>query len=190
MSLTHTNGLCSGVVTPGLGFLQNNYMIAFDPKPGGPNSIEPGKKRTTGASPCIVYRDGRPFMVVGAPGGTYIIGAVLQAILNVIDHGMTAVEAVSAPRVDCQGDTVYVEAGCPPRCATSLGRAASRCCATRPRTASIPAGLRGCRPSSWTTIAARHRAAATPEATAQRYPRSELESLDSGTLGARPSRCP
>ena len=95
MSLTHTNGLCSGVITPGLGFLQNNYMIAFDPKPGGPNSIEPGKKRTTGASPCIVYRDGKPFMVVGAPGGAYIIGAVLQTILNVIDHGMTAVEAVS-----------------------------------------------------------------------------------------------
>ena len=113
VSLTHTNGLCSGVVTPGLGFLQNNYMIAFDPMPGGPNSIAPGKKRTTGASPCIVYRDGRPFMVVGAPGGTYIIGAVLQAILNVIDHGMTAVEAVSAPRVDCQGDTVYVEGRVP-----------------------------------------------------------------------------
>ena len=113
VSLTHTNGLCSGVVTPGLGFLQNNYMIAFDPMPGGPNSIEPGKKRTTGASPCIVYRDGRPFMVVGAPGGTYIIGTVLQTILNVIDHGMTAVEAVSAPRVDCQGGTVYVEGRVP-----------------------------------------------------------------------------
>ncbi len=113
VSLTHTNGLCSGVVTPGLGFLQNNYMIAFDPKPGGPNSIAPGKKRTTGASPCIVYKDSKPFMVVGAPGGAYIIGAVLQAILNVIDHGMTAVEAVSAPRVDCQGDTVYVEGRVP-----------------------------------------------------------------------------
>ncbi len=113
VSLTHTNGLCSGVITPGLGFLQNNYMISFDPKPGGPNSIEPGKKRTTGASPCIVYRDGVPFMVLGAPGGTYIIGAVLQTILNVIDHGMTALEAVSAPRIDCQGDTVYVEGRVP-----------------------------------------------------------------------------
>ncbi len=52
-------------------------------------------------------------MVAGAPGGTYIIGAVLQTILNVIDHGMTALEAVSAPRIDCQGETVYVEGRVP-----------------------------------------------------------------------------
>ncbi len=113
VSLTHTNGLCSGVVTPGLGFMQNNYMIAFDPTPGGPNSIAPGKKRTTGACPCIVFKDGKPFMVVGAPGGAYIIGAVLQSILNVIDHGMTAQEAVSAPRIDCQGGPIYVEGRVP-----------------------------------------------------------------------------
>ena len=109
VSLTHTNGLCSGVVTPGLGFLQNNYMIAFDPIPGRPNSIAPGKKRTTGALPCIIFNNNSPFMVVGAPGGTYIISAVLQTILNVIDHGMTATEAVSAPRFDCQGNEVYLE---------------------------------------------------------------------------------
>ena len=48
VSLTHTLGLCSGVVTPGLGFLYNNYMLAFDPVPGGPNSIAPGKKRNHG----------------------------------------------------------------------------------------------------------------------------------------------
>lgn len=113
VSLTHTNGLCSGVVTPGLGFLQNNYMIAFDPLPGRPNSIAPGKKRTTGALPCIIFNNNSPFMVVGAPGGTYIISAVLQSILNVIDHGMTATEAVSAPRFDCQGNEVYLEGRIP-----------------------------------------------------------------------------
>ena len=113
VSLTHTNGLCSGVVTPGLGFLQNNYMIAFDPMPGGPNSIAPGKMRITGSSPCLLFRDGEPFMVLGAPGGTFIIGAVLQTILNVVEFGMTALEAVSAPRIDCQGDLVYLEGRIP-----------------------------------------------------------------------------
>jgi len=113
VSLTHTNGLCSGVVTPGLGFLQNNYMLAFDPVPGGPNSIAPGKKRVTGALPCIVFKDEKPFMVLGAPGGTRIISAVLQTIVNVIDHGMTALEAVSAPRIDCQGGRIYAEGRIP-----------------------------------------------------------------------------
>jgi gamma-glutamyltranspeptidase/glutathione hydrolase len=113
VSLTHTNGLCSGVVTPGLGFLQNNYMLAFDPVPGGPNSIAPGKKRTTGALPCILFKDEKPFMVLGAPGGARIISAVLQTILNVVDHGMTALEAVSAPRIDCQGGGIYAEGRIP-----------------------------------------------------------------------------
>jgi gamma-glutamyltranspeptidase/glutathione hydrolase len=113
VSLTHTNGLCSGVVTPGLGFLQNNYMLAFDPVPGGPNSIAPGKKRTTGALPCILFKDEEPFMVLGAPGGARIISAVLQTILNVVDHGMTALEAVSAPRIDCQGGSIYAEGRIP-----------------------------------------------------------------------------
>ena len=113
VSLTHTCGLCSGVVTPGLGFLYNNFMFAFDPVPGGPNSIAPGKKRVTGSCPAILYKNGVPFMVLGAPGGTRIISAVLQTILNVVDHGMTATEAVSAPRFDCQGDTVEVEGRIP-----------------------------------------------------------------------------
>ena len=88
-------------------------MIAFDPMPGGPNSIAPGKMRITGSSPCLLFRDGEPFMVLGAPGGTFIIGAVLQTILNVVEFGMTALEAVSAPRIDCQGDLVYLEGRIP-----------------------------------------------------------------------------
>ena len=113
VSLTHTNSLCSGVVTPGLGFLYNNYMLAFDPVPGGPNSIAPGKRRVTGACPAILYKDGAPFMVLGASGGTRIVSGVVQTILNVVDHGMSALEAVSAPRFDCQGDVVRVEGRVP-----------------------------------------------------------------------------
>jgi gamma-glutamyltranspeptidase/glutathione hydrolase len=69
--------------------------------------------RITGSSPCLLFRDGEPFLVLGAPGGTFIIGAVLQTILNVVDFGMTALEAVSAPRIDCQGDSVYLEGRIP-----------------------------------------------------------------------------
>ena len=113
VSLTHTLGYGSGVVTPGLGFMYNNFMIAFDPVPGGPNSIASGKMRTTGGSPTIVFKDGAPYMVLGAPGGTRIISAVLQTILNVIDRGMTILEAVSAPRIDCQGEITDVEGRIP-----------------------------------------------------------------------------
>ena len=113
VSLTHTCGLCSGVVTPGLGFLYNNYMVGFDPVPGGPNSIAPGKKRVTGSAPTLLFKEGKPFMVLGAPGGTRIVSAVLQTILNVVDHGLSALEAVAAPRIDCQGGAVYIEGKVP-----------------------------------------------------------------------------
>jgi len=113
VSLTHTLGYGSGVVTPGLGFLYNNFMVAFDPVPGGANSIAPGKMRRTGGSPTLVFHDGQPVLALGAPGGTRIVSAVLQTILNVLDHGMTIVEAVSAPRFDCQGETIQVEGRIP-----------------------------------------------------------------------------
>ena len=123
VSLTHTLGYGSGVVTPGLGFMYNNFMVAFDPLPGGPNSIAPGKMRTTGGSPTIVFKDGAPFLVLGAPGGIRIISAVLQTILNVIDHGMTILEAVSAPRIDCQGEIIDVEGRIPRwTCETLMAR--------------------------------------------------------------------
>lgn len=110
VSLTHTLGTGSGVVTPGLGFVYNNSMKLFDPLPGRPNSIAPGKARTTGMVPTIVFQEGRPFLIVGAPGGSVIISAVLQTILNSIDFGMSPVEAVSMPRIHCEGNVVHVEA--------------------------------------------------------------------------------
>jgi gamma-glutamyltranspeptidase / glutathione hydrolase len=110
VALTHSLGDSSGVVTDGLGFQYNNCMKCFNPIPGHPNSISPGKARVSGLCPTIVSRDGKPVLVVGAPGGTRITTAVFQTILNVLDFGMTATEAVSAPRFDCQGETIDVEA--------------------------------------------------------------------------------
>jgi gamma-glutamyltranspeptidase/glutathione hydrolase len=113
VSLTHTLGICSGVVTPGLGFLYNECMRLFDPIPGGPNAIAPGKRRVTGMAPTILYKDDKPVMVLGAPGGNLIMGAVLQTILNVVDHGMTLLDALSAPRIDCQGEIIHLEGRIP-----------------------------------------------------------------------------
>jgi gamma-glutamyltranspeptidase/glutathione hydrolase len=113
VSLTHSLGSSSGVITPGLGFMYNNSMVNFHPYPGHPNSIAAGKGRTTGMTPTIVLRDGRPVLVLGAPGATRIITAVLQTVVNHLDFGMSIADAVSAPRFDCQGDTIVCHARIP-----------------------------------------------------------------------------
>jgi gamma-glutamyltranspeptidase/glutathione hydrolase len=113
VSLTHSLGSSSGVITPGLGFMFNNSMVNFDPLPGGPNSIAPRKGRTTGMTPTIVYRGGQPVLALGAPGATRIITSVMQVILNVIDFGMSVSEAVLAPRFHCQSDLIRCQARIP-----------------------------------------------------------------------------
>lgn len=110
VSCTHTLGTGAGVVTPGLGFVWNNSMKLFDPVPGRANSMAAGKARTTGMVPTMLLKDGRPWLLAGAPGGSVIISAVLQAILNVVDFGMSPVEAVTVPRIHCEGGPVHVEA--------------------------------------------------------------------------------
>ena len=101
----------SKVTTPGTGMLLNNNMNVFDPHPGNANSIAPGKRMVSSMAPTIVVKDGKPFMALGTPGGTRIFPSVLQAIVNVIDHGMTLQEAVEAPRMWTQGQALEVEAG-------------------------------------------------------------------------------
>jgi len=108
VSLTHTLGTPSGVVTAGPGFMYNGAMGAFDPRPGRAGSLAPGKRRMSSMAPSIVFRDGKPFFIVGAPGGTYITPGILQAILNVVDFGMSALEAISAPRVCATSDTIWI----------------------------------------------------------------------------------
>ncbi len=108
VSITHSLGVPSGVVTEGLGFMYNGAMAAFDPRPGRASSIAPGKARMSSMAPSIVFKGNDPFFVVGAPGGTYITPGILQAILNVVDFGMTALEAISAPRICATSDTIWV----------------------------------------------------------------------------------
>ena len=108
VSLTHTLGTPSGVVTEGLGFMYNGAMGAFDPRPGRASSIAPGKARMSSMAPSIVFKGKNPYFIVGAPGGTYITPGILQAILNIVDFGMTALEAISAPRVCATNDTIWL----------------------------------------------------------------------------------
>jgi len=113
VALTHSLGSSSGVITPGLGFMVNDSMVNFYPLAGQANSIAPGKSRTTGMAPTIVYQGGRPVLVLGAPGATRIITSLAQVILNVLDFGMSISDAVLAPRFDCQGERIRCQARIP-----------------------------------------------------------------------------
>ncbi len=98
VSLTHSLGSSSGVITDGLGFMYNNCMMVFDPRPGKVGSLAPGKTRFTSMCPTIIKDNNQLKLILGAPGGTTITMGVLQTILNVLDFGMSANDAVSAPR--------------------------------------------------------------------------------------------
>jgi gamma-glutamyltranspeptidase/glutathione hydrolase len=96
-------------IVPGTGMIPNNYMFVFDPRPGRASSIAPGKRITSSMSPVIVLRDGKPRYALGLPGGLRIFPSVMQALSNLIDHGMSVQEAVEAPRIWTQGYGLEVE---------------------------------------------------------------------------------
>jgi len=106
VTMTHTLGQPSGVVTEGLGFMYNGAMSVFDPRPGHAGSLEPGKARFSALSPTIVFAGDKPFLVLGAPGATYITMGNLQVMLNVMEFGMDAQQAVCAPRFAAVSDTI------------------------------------------------------------------------------------
>ncbi len=115
IAATHTihSVFGSKVTVPGTGILLNNTMNIFDPHPGTANSIAPGKRVTSSMSPIIVEKDGIPVFCVGLVGGTRIFPSALQAIVNMIDHGMSPQEAVEAPRIWTLGETLDVEEAFP-----------------------------------------------------------------------------
>jgi len=111
----------AGVVAPGTGFFLNNEMDDFTVKPGAPNlyglvqgganAIAPGKRPLSSMAPTLVEKDGKVVLVLGSPGGSRIITTVLETIMNIVDHAMTAQEAVDAPRLhhQSQPEDVYFE---------------------------------------------------------------------------------
>ncbi|NGM61310.1 gamma-glutamyltransferase [Sphingobacterium sp. SGG-5] len=123
VSLTTTiNGAYgSRVVVGGAGFILNNEMDDFSAKPGVPNkfgllgteanSIAPGKRMLSAMSPTIVKKDGKPYAVVGTPGGSTIITSVFQTLLNLLEFDMSAFDAVNKPKFHHQWkpDVIYIE---------------------------------------------------------------------------------
>jgi gamma-glutamyltranspeptidase/glutathione hydrolase len=126
VTYTLNGGYGSGVTVPGLGFLLNNEMDDFAAQPGSPNmfglvqgeanAIQPNKRPLSSMVPTIILRGGKLFMLLGSPGGSRIPSAVLQVILNVIDFGMNAQDAVDAPRIhhQWQPDKLFLERGISP----------------------------------------------------------------------------
>ena len=94
VTMTHTLGAPSGVITPGTGFILNGCMSIFDPRAGKAMSIAPGKSYTSSMSPTILFDDAGPHIVIGAPGAAYIPQAIAQSIVNTVDFGMSMSEAV------------------------------------------------------------------------------------------------
>lgn len=112
--VAHTQTLLSvfgsRLVLPATGILMNNGIMWFDPRPGHPNSLAPGKRPLTNMCPVIVRRDGRPWFAIGASGGRRIFPAVFQICSFLIDYGMSLEDAFHQPRIDASGgDAVGVD---------------------------------------------------------------------------------
>ena len=108
------NGLFGACLQiPGTGMIANNYMFNFDPHPGRALSVEPGKRVFTSMAPLMVRRDGRLLCALGLPGGLRIFPSAFQALVNLLDHGMTLQEAVEAPRIWTEGGVVEMEGAFP-----------------------------------------------------------------------------
>ncbi|MCS6892271.1 MAG: gamma-glutamyltransferase [Rhodovarius sp.] len=122
VAATHTiNSLFGARILLGeTGLIPNNYMALFDPRPGRANSIAPGKRVTTSMAPSMLLRGGAPWAAIGLPGGLRIFGSVFQAVLNLVDHGMTAQQAVEAPRIWTQGGPLELEPGISPAAEEAL----------------------------------------------------------------------
>jgi gamma-glutamyltranspeptidase/glutathione hydrolase len=123
-----------GLVADGTGVLLNNELDDFTAKPGtanaygligyGANLPGPGKRPLSSMTPTIVLKDGKPFLITGSPGGSRIISAVLQVIVNAIDFHLPIDQAVSAPRLhhQWQPDEVDVEPGFAPDVLDALAK--------------------------------------------------------------------
>lgn len=125
VTTTLNNSYGSKTVVGGAGFLLNDEMDDFSAKPGVPNmygavggeanAIAPGKRMLSSMTPTLVLKNGRPFLVVGTPGGTTIPTSVYQTIVDVIDFGLPTARAVNAPKFHHQWlpDEIFVEPSFP-----------------------------------------------------------------------------
>jgi gamma-glutamyltranspeptidase / glutathione hydrolase len=125
VTTTLNGGYGSRTVVGGAGFLLNNEMDDFSIKPGVPNmygalgteanAIAPNKRMLSSMTPTIVLKNGKPYLIIGSPGGTTIPTQVYQVLLNTLEFNMSLEDAVWKPRFHHQWlpDVVYVEKGFP-----------------------------------------------------------------------------
>jgi gamma-glutamyltranspeptidase/glutathione hydrolase len=136
-----------GLIADGTGVLLNNELDDFTAKPGASNAFGlvgytanlpgPNKRPLSSMTPTIVLKDGKPVLVTGTPGGSRIITAVLQQVVNVIDFKMPLDEAVGAPRLhhQWQPDQLFAEPGFDPALIAALQARGHAVVPTRPATA-------------------------------------------------------
>jgi gamma-glutamyltranspeptidase/glutathione hydrolase len=122
-SVTCSNGSCSGVVVPGTGVHLNNMLGEQDLNPMGFHLHSPGTRVPSMMSPTVVLRDGVPEIAIGSAGSNRIRSAILQTVLGVIDHGLPAQDAVSAPRLHVEEGQVDAEPGVDPAALDRLEQA-------------------------------------------------------------------
>ena len=106
VSLTQTllSVFGSKLVAPATGILLNNGIMWFDPRPGGPNAIRPGRRPLANMCPTVATRAGVPVLALGGSGGRKIMPAVLQLTSMILDGGITPEDAFHAPRIDVSGE--------------------------------------------------------------------------------------
>lgn len=126
VSCTCSNGSGSGVVVPGTGISLNNMLGEMDLNPLGAQGNAGGERVTSMMTPTVVLRGGEPRLVLGSAGSNRIRSAVLQAIVNVIDHGMAIERAVRAPRVHFEGGLIQAEPGIDELLLEELGRSGAK----------------------------------------------------------------
>jgi gamma-glutamyltranspeptidase/glutathione hydrolase len=110
MTTTLMSSMGSRVLLPKTGVVLNNGMMWFDPRPGSPNSIAPGKRPLCNMLPVMLTEAGRPFLAAGASGGRRIMAAVFQLMTFVADFGMSVEDAAHHPRIDVSSvDTITAD---------------------------------------------------------------------------------
>jgi gamma-glutamyltranspeptidase / glutathione hydrolase len=110
VSVTCSNGSCSGVIVPGTGVHLNNMLGEEDLNPKG-HRHDPGARVPSMMAPTLVLHEGHPELAVGSAGSNRIRSAILQTIINVVDRGRSAQDAVDAPRLHYENGVVEAEAG-------------------------------------------------------------------------------
>jgi gamma-glutamyltranspeptidase/glutathione hydrolase len=112
LTLTHGNSFGAQVAVEGLGLFLGHGMSRFDPVPGRPNSVAPGKRPLHNMCPTIVFRDGRPVVAMGAVGGRRIPNAIFQLLLGIVGEDKSLEDAARMPRLHTEGGiNLHAESG-------------------------------------------------------------------------------